>query len=65
MSDDIDDNELFIKIMKYVVTLLIVIGGMIAISSAISTKSEERIKLAKIAAATSQYCDCLKLIEVE
>lgn len=65
MSDDIDGSELFMKIMKYVVTLLIVIGGMMAISSAINTKSKERITLAKIAAATSQYCDCLKLIEVE
>ena len=65
MRDDIEENELFMRIMKYIVTLLIVISGIMAISSAISVKSEERIKLAKIAAATSQYCDCLKLIEVE
>ena len=65
MSEKVSDNEVSRTIVKCVTAVLIVVFGTATLVHVVGTKSEERIKLAKIAAATSQYCDCLKLIEVE
>lgn len=65
MSEKVSDNELQRTQTRCMTAAVISVIGMMALSAFLTSKSSERIKLAKIAAATSQYCDCLKLIEVE
>lgn len=65
MSEKVSDNELQRTQTRCMTAAVISVIGMMALSAFLAGKSNERIKLAKIAAATSQYCDCLKLIEVE
>lgn len=65
MSDKVSDNELARTQARCITAALISVVAMMTLGAMLASKSVERIKLAKIAAATSQYCDCLKLIEVE
>lgn len=65
MSEKVSNNELHRTQARCFTAAVISVVGMMFLGAMLASKSEERIKLAKIAAATSQYCDCLKLIEVE